>query len=118
MVLAIVLLSVLAFYGVFLAVLEILRRQPGKKHDAGFRIILTVPEGSADYLEGVIRRIFSEDIPEKLLTDGRLYVSADAGNPQVVRIIRDMQRMYPLELLPQADRYYMITGRGFKMSEP
>src|SRR5690554_3978546 len=39
-VLAIVLLSVLAFYGVFLAVLEILRRQPGKKHDAGFRIIL------------------------------------------------------------------------------
>ena len=117
MVLAIVLLSVLAFTGVprgFGNPEEAARQ----KHDAGFRIILTVPEGSADYLEGVIRRIFSEDIPEKLLTDGRLYVSADAGNPQVVRIIRDMQRMYPLELLPQADRYYMITGRGFKMSEP
>ena len=75
--------------------MEILRRQPGKKHDAGFRIILTVPEGSADYLEGVIRRIFSEDIPEKLMTDGKLYISGAVGNRQAAWIIRDLQRMYP-----------------------
>lgn len=110
MVLAIVLLSVFAFYGIFLTVMEILNKQPGKNHDAGFRIVLTIPDDAADNLEGVIRRTFSEEIPEKLMTDGKLYISAAGRNPQVTRIIRDMQVLYPIEVLPQADRYCIITG--------
>ena len=43
---------------------------------------------------------FSEEIPDKLMTDGKLYVSTSGDNPQVTRIIRDMQQMYPIEVLP------------------
>lgn len=117
MILAIVVLSVFAFYGIFLMVMELLNKRPGKSYDAGFRIILAVPEGAADSLEGVIRRVFSEEMPEKLMTDGKLYISGTVGNRQAAWIIRDLQRMYPIELLPHPDKYCIITGRGSKKSD-
>lgn len=117
-ILAIVLLSVLAFYGVFLAVMEILSRQSAKSFDAGYKLVLIIPEGAEDNLEGVIRTVFTEEIPDKLMTDGKLYVHDPGNSPQVARIIRDMQRTYPIEQLPQPDRYCIITGRGLKMSGP
>lgn len=112
-VLAIVLLSIFAFYGIFLTVMEILKKQPRKNCNAGFKIILTIPEDASDNLEGIIRMTFSEEIPDKLMTDGKLYVSTSGDNPQVTRIIRDMQQMYPIEVLPLIDRYCIITGSKF-----
>lgn len=108
-ILSIVLLSVFAFYGLFLAVLELLKIRPGENADAGYRIILTIPEDAEENLEGVIRTAFSEEMPEKLMTDRRLYVSTTGKNAQVNRIIRDMQTIYPIEVLPPIDRYCMIT---------
>lgn len=110
MVLAVVLLSVFALYGMYIAITEILRMIRGKKLNAGYRVILAVPEGAEENLEGVIREVFSDEIPERLLTDGKLYVAACGGNPEVGRIIRDMQRMYPIEVLPHQGRYCIITG--------
>jgi len=109
-VLAIVILSVFAFYGIFLILMEFMKINPCEKYDAGFRVILAVPENAEERLEGVIRGAFSDEIPDKLLTDGKLYLAPSGNNPQIIRIIRDMQRVYPIEVLPRHDRYCMITG--------
>ncbi len=109
-ILSIVLLSVFAFYGLFIAIMEMLKIQPCENADAGYRIILAIPEDAAESLEGVIRTAFLEEIPEKLMTDRKLYVSTTGKNAQVNRIIRDMQTIYPIEVLPPIDRYCMITG--------
>jgi len=109
-ILSIVLLSVFAFYGLFVAIMEYLKVQPDENKDAGYRIILDIPEDAAENLEGVIRTAFSEEMPDKLMTDRKLYVSTSGNNAQINRIIRDMQAMYPIEVLPRIDRCCIITG--------
>lgn len=112
-ILSIVVLSVFAFYGIFIMVTELLKRQPKISCDSGFRMIITIPENAEESLEGVIRRTFYEEIPGKLMTDRKLYVATTGRNAQVSRILRDMQEMYPIEVLPQVDRYCIITGSDF-----
>lgn len=111
-VLGIVVLSVFAFYGIFLMISEMLKKQRPKNYNAGFKIILAVSKNAVENLEGIIREVFSENIPEKLLTDSRLYVVIPEGNPQIARIIEDLKKTYPIKVLPPNGRYCMITDRS------
>lgn len=111
-VLGIIILSAFALYGIFAAVWNIPGRKYGEKRDAGFRIILYAPENSAEYLEGIIRGLLNDEFPERLMTDGRLYVSIPEGDERAEKIIRDLQKTYPVEMLPQKGRYCIITDRS------
>lgn len=113
-VLGIVALSVFAFYGIFLTIAEMLKKQRPKSYDAGFKIILSIPENAVENLEGIIKGVFSEEIPERLMTDSRLYVVVPEGNPQIIKIMEDLKKTYPIEMLPPGGRYCMITGRSLQ----
>lgn len=109
--LGLVILSAFAFYGIFLTISGFLRRLRPKKYDAGYKMILSVPEKAAENLEGIVRGIFSEEIPEKLMTNNKLYVMIPDMDPQIGKVISDLQKAYPVEVLPQTSGYCMITDR-------
>jgi hypothetical protein len=111
-VLGIVVLSAFAFYGIFLMIAEMLKKQQPKSYNAGFKIILAVSENAVENLEGIIREVFSENMPGKLMTDSRLYVVIPDGNPKIARIIEDLKKTYPIEVLPASGGYCMITDRS------
>lgn len=112
--LGLVILSMFALYGIFLSIDEFFKKCSLKGYDAGFKIILSIPENAVDKLEGVIRGIFSEEIPEKLLTDCKLYIAIPHIIPQIEQLLKELQRVYPIEVLPDDDRYCMITDRTSK----
>lgn len=104
-----ILLSVLVLFGVLFVVFYAVRIWRNKHMDNGFKLFLSVPENAQDSLEGVVRTIFSEDIPEKLLTNGKLYLIIPRMSKDVEKIVETLGDMYPIEVLPGLDRYCMIT---------
>lgn len=92
-------LSILAFIGIAWLVYSIYYYSKTKTLDAGYKFIFLVPENSESKLEGIIRRIYLEKIPEKLMTDGKVYLVIHAGNDETVKIANTLKKMYPLEVL-------------------
>jgi hypothetical protein len=109
--LGIVILSILAFYGLFLITLDLLKLKQISPQK-GFRLILQVPPRSEDKLEGIVRDIFLEEITRRLMFDPKLYLIISEETPELSRIITSLSRQYPVEVLPDADRYCMITDRS------
>jgi hypothetical protein len=109
--LGIVILSILAFYGLFLITLDLLKLKKFSPQN-GFRLILQVPPKSEDMLEGIVRSIFLEEIPSRLMSDPRLYLMLSEETPELSHIIRSLSEQYPVEVLPDDDRYCMITDRS------
>ncbi|MCX7773681.1 MAG: hypothetical protein N2376_11280 [Clostridia bacterium] len=105
----ITILTVFAFLGAMLTVSWLYRRTKSKYFDAGIKLILYLPQNCTSNLEGVIRRIFSEEIPERLMTDGKVYMDASKADAETRGLIGSLQTMYPIEVLPDPKGYCIIT---------
>ncbi|NMA65255.1 MAG: hypothetical protein GX957_03315 [Clostridiaceae bacterium] len=93
-------LSVLAFIGLTYLVSSYLSSNKSRISDTGYKLILCVPEDSSNKLEGIIRRIFLERVPEKLMTDGVVYLMIPKDQKDALKIAETLQKMYPLIVLP------------------
>ncbi len=109
--LTLTILSIFAFLGVASMVRYFLHCCRYKPKDSGIKLILYIPENSESKLEGLIRQIFLEELPEKLRTDGKVYLMISTKNEDTKRIIEDLEKLYPLEVLPDPLSYCMITEK-------
>ena len=104
--LALTVLSVFAFIGLMSARSYLFRFAKSKYTDKGIKLCL--PSGISPRIEGVIRRIFSEEIPERLMTDGKLYVTAADEDEDTKKILENLKSQYPVEVLSGPFPYCMI----------
>lgn len=106
---AIVILCILAFYGLFLTMADFLKIRGSILSGNGYKLILRVPRHAEDSLEGTIRAIFQNEINAGIIGKEKLYLLLSEESPDVEKIIASLQELYPLEVLPDGDRYCMIT---------
>ncbi len=109
--LALTILSVFAFLGAAFTASYILKLLKTKLIDTGIKLILYLPHSSSSKLEGIIRQIFSEEVPEKLMTDGKIYLMVSPDDKENLKLIESLKSQYPLEVLPENGPYCMITER-------
>lgn len=105
-------LSVFAFLGAMFTVSWLYRHTKSKFYDSGIKLILYLPQNPTTNLEGIIRRIFSEEIPDKLMTDGKVYLQVSQSDSNTLKLIEDMKCMYPIEVLPGPEGYCIITDEN------
>jgi len=98
--LIITILSVLAFIGLTYLAQSYLSRQSPRVSDPGCKLILYIPQGSEAKLEGLVRRIFLEQIPKKLMTDGVVYIMLPEDQQEGLKIAETLKKNYPLVVLP------------------
>ncbi len=104
-------LSIFAFLGAGLTILYISRIFKSTVSDKGIKLILYLPQNFSSKLEGIVRQIFFEGIPERLMTDGKIYLMAPLKDSETVRILDKLKKMYPIEVLPEEISYCMITEK-------
>lgn len=104
-------LCVFAFLGVMFTVSYLLEQSKDKVANEGIRLILCMPKNSGLKVEGLIRKVFSDEIPEKLMTDGKLYIMVSHCDKDTLELLQKLKVMYPLEILPEEISYCMITDR-------
>lgn len=107
--LGIVLISLLGFYGLFLAVSDWLKSSAPRLDHSQFDLVLHVPDNGAESLEGIVRSLFVEGITKSLLDKKNLYILLSEDKPEINRLITSLQEFYPLEVLPWDGRYCKIT---------
>ncbi|NLM75325.1 MAG: hypothetical protein GX187_04445 [Clostridiaceae bacterium] len=98
--LVLTILSVLAFIGLTYLASSFLSWQNSRISDKCCKLILYIPQGSEAKLEGIIRRIFLEQIPKKLMTDGVVYVMIPEDQQESLKIAEMLKKDYPLVVLP------------------
>mgnify|MGYP000965345896 FL=1 len=107
-------LTVLSFFA-FLGMISIgsyfFRHFKTKTQGADIKLLLYIPANEKSKLEGLVRQIFMEEIPEKLMTDGKVYLMMPPGEPEVSDLIENLKKTYPLELLPDLTDVLYDTGR-------
>jgi len=106
-----IVLSIFAFLGMSFSAIHLLSLNRPAYSDKGLRIVLYLPQNFSSELEGIIRLIFAEDIPRKLMSDGKIYVKAPFEDAEAERILEKLRDMYPVEILPGQLSYCMITER-------
>ncbi len=106
-----VVLSVFALVGIMYTILYLNSLCKSRFADNGIKLIVYLPHNSGSKLEGLIRQIYNEAIPEKLMTDGKIYLMVSPQDDEAIKIIEKLKRMYPLEVLPEQVSYCMITKR-------
>jgi hypothetical protein len=109
--LVLTILSIFAFIGVSSTIRYFLCDHRNKPMDSDIKLIIYIPENSESKLEGIIRLIFLDEIPRRLGTDGKVYIVSSAHHPETQRMIEELGRQYPLEVLPDALSYCMITEK-------
>lgn len=97
-------LTILAFIGTACLIHSVYDSFKAKTVDAGYKLVLIVPEKSESRLEGTIRRIFLEKIPDRLLSDGKVYLVIPEENDEALKIAHTLKRSYPLEVLQDPGR--------------
>jgi hypothetical protein len=108
-VLILTVLSVFAFVGVIYTVSVLLEGKKPRMSQNDFKLILYLPENSVGKLEGIVRQIYSDGIPGKLSTDGKVYLIVNPADNELLRIIESLKTMYSLEVLPDPMAYSMIN---------
>ena len=106
-----VILSIFAFLGAMFTVLCLFRLSKTRFTDKGIKLILYLPHNSCSKLEGIIRQIYYEGIPEKFMTDGKIYLMISRQDAETMKILEKLRDMYPIEVLPEEVSYCMITNR-------
>ncbi|HHU89564.1 MAG TPA: hypothetical protein GXZ22_00730 [Clostridiaceae bacterium] len=109
--LVLIVLSIFAFLGMSYTILYFLSQYKSTYPDKGLRIILYLPQNFSSKLEGIIRQIFAESIPRRLMADGKIYIMASGEDVETVRILERLSNTYPIEMLPEQISYCMITER-------
>ncbi len=109
--LALTILSVFAFLGVAFSAFYMVKLSKTKLSDVGIKFILYLPYSSSSKLEGIIRQIYFEELPEKLMTDGKIYLMVSPDDWENLQLIESLKNLYPLEVLPENSPYCMITER-------
>lgn len=104
-------LSFFAFLGVVFTSLWLFRMYKSRFTDKGIKLILYLPHNSCSKLEGIIRQIYYEEIPEKFMTDGKVYLMVSRQDVETMKILENLKDMYPIEVLPEQVSYCMITNR-------
>lgn len=107
--LAITILSIFAAIGLISTQSYLFRLIKSKTNDIGIKIILYLPRYSSSKLEGIVRQIFSEEIPEKLMSDRKVYLMVAPGDEETMNLLEKLKDMYPLEVLPDQVSYCMIS---------
>lgn len=110
-IIVLVVLSIFAFLGMSFSALHLLSLHKPAYSDKGLRIVLYLPKNFSSELEGIVRVIFAEDIPRKLMSDGKIYIMAPLEDTETKRILEKLRNMYPIEMLPGQISYCMITDR-------
>ena len=110
-IIVLIVLSIFAFLGMSFSAIHLLSLHKPSYSDKGLRIVLYLPQNFSSELEGIIRLIFVEDIPRKLMSDGRIYIKAPLEDTETKRILEKLGSMYPVEMLPGQLSYCMITER-------
>lgn len=106
-----IVLSIFAFLGMCFSAIHLLSLQKPAYSDKGLKIVLFLPQSFSSELEGIIRLIFAEDIPRKLMSDGKIYIGTPFEDDETKRILEKLRDMYPVEMLPEQLSYCMITER-------
>lgn len=104
-------LSIFAFLGMGFTILYIMGIYKPTHPDKGIRLILYLPQNFSSKLEGIVRQIFSEDIPRRLMTNNKIYLMVSDQDAEAVRILDKLKEIYPIEVLPEQISYCMITER-------
>lgn len=105
------LLSGFALLGVFFTLLSLVNIYKPRFQDNGIRLILYLPQNSGSKLEGLVRQIYYEEIPEKFMTDGKIYIMVSPQDNEAMEILAKLKKTYPIEVLPEQVSYCMITNR-------
>lgn len=108
-----IILSCFAFVGITYTVLFLINSYNSGSRDNGIRLILYLPHNSGSKLEGLVRQIYYEQIPEKFMTDGKVYIMVAPDDTEAVRILEKLKMTYPIEVLPEQVSYCMIQGENF-----
>lgn len=109
--LALTILSVFAFLGAAFTANYFVKQSKTKLSDTGIKLILYLPHFSSSKLEGILRQIFLEELPEKLMSDGKIYLIVSPDDKESLKLIESLKNLYPLEVLPDNLPYCMITER-------
>lgn len=110
-ILIITILTVFAFIGVASSILYLVRQSKNDFINHHIRIILYLPQYSSSKLEGIIRNIYYEGIPERLMSDGKIYLMVSHEDEEAIKIIEKLKEIYPIEVLPEQVSYCMIKNR-------
>lgn len=108
-----VLLSGFALVGIIYTVLYLTSLYKSGFRDSGIRLILYLPQNTVSKLEGLVRQIYYEEIPEKLMTDGKVYIMISPQDTEAMEIMEKLKKMYPIEVLPEHMSYCMIQGEKY-----
>lgn len=106
-----IVLSIFALVGIMYTILYLTSLYKSRFTDNGIKLILYLPNNSGSKLEGLIRQVYYEEIPKKIMTDGKIYLMVSPQDYETMRIIEKLKRMYPIEVLPEQVSYCMITKR-------
>jgi hypothetical protein len=109
-VLAITVLSIFAFIGLVSVKSYLFSMLKSRHADRGIKLMLYIPPESRK-LEGIIRQIFIEEIPQRLMTDGKLYTIVPNSNDETKKLLESLKDQYPIEVLPDSSSYGMIQDR-------
>lgn len=109
--LVLTILSIFAFLGVLSMVSYFLQYYKSKQIDSDVKLIVYIPKNSESKLEGLIRLIFLDEIPKKLGIDEKVYLITSTEDPETEQTLEDLKKLYPLEVLPDAMSYCMITEK-------
>ena len=106
-------LSGFALVGIVFTILYLISSYKSRFPDNGIKLILYIPSNSASKLEGLIRQIYCEGIPEKFMTDGKIYLIISPQDEEAMGILERLKKMYPIEVLPEQVSYCMITREKY-----
>ena len=107
-ILLIIILTVFAFIGMASSVLHFVRQSNNDYKKLPISIILYIPQFSSSKIEGIIRSIYYEGIPQRLLADSRIYLMVPQDDLEAIKIIEKLKQIYPIEVLPEQVSYCMI----------
>lgn len=110
---ALTILSVLAFIGLTYLASSIFSSAKIKMSNMGYKLIIYVPEHSCSGLECLVRQLYLDRIPERLMTDGKVYLMIPEGETEAYRIATALKKVYPLEVLPVANNILYDIKEGY-----
>ncbi len=111
--LAITILSVLAFIGLTYLVSSFITSTKFKMNNMGYKLIIYMPKHSCSGLECIVRQLYMDRIPEKLMTDGKVYLMIPDGETEAYKIAETLKKVYPLEVLPVANNILYDNKEGY-----
>ena len=104
-----IIISLFAFYGFFHLLRDIaVKIKTGCRQEGGK--LCLVPQPGDEKLEGRIRCIFLEEIPEKLGTDSYLYIRIEENDPNK-HLLERLASEYPRLVLLDSLNWSRISSR-------